>query len=514
MVQIEQPIPDQLIHAENRLLALLKICQQMNSERDLTTLLDLIAREATRLMSADRASIFLLNKDKSELWSKVALGSDEVLRFDARLGIAGAVAMTGETICVDDAQDDERFYPKIDERTGYLTRNMVAIPLRSYEGEIIGAFEVLNKLSGNFADEDVEIVRSLAAHAAIAIETAQMISELRTHRDQLLEETVQLRKEVGGLSLNQFLIGTSQQIQRIVRLIEQISDSMASVLITGESGTGKEQVARAIHYRSSRSHRPLVAINCAALPDNLIESELFGIERGVATGVERRIGKFEAADGGTLFLDEIGDLSLTAQAKILRALQERVIERVGGRKSIPVDVRIIAATNKDPEAEIRKGAFREDLFYRLRVIHIHLPPLRQIVQDISLLAEHFLSMHCRDANRGRMQFAPEALKCLQAYRWPGNVRELENEVKRLVISVRHTVINKDDLSPAIMIAEPESLSQPDTHSMAVAIADLEKRMIHDALLECGLNQLQAARRLGLSRQGLIKKMKRYGIKVK
>ena len=334
VVSIKRPVPDESGPPETKLLALLKICQQMNSERDLTSLLDLMAREAARLIEADRASIFLLDRDKSELWSKVALGSDEILRFDARLGIAGAVALAGEAICVGDAQRDSRFYARIDAHTGYQTRNLLAVPMRNYEGESLGVFEVLNKRDGAFTDEDKEILRLLAAHAAIAIETAQLIAELRAHRNQLMEESRQLRKEVESRFFTHFLIGASPQIQQVVRLIEQIRDSAVNVLITGESGTGKEQVAKAIHYGSPRAQAPFVALNCAALPDNLVESELFGIERGVATGVERRVGKFEAAGGGTLFLDEIGDLSLIAQAKILRALQERVVERVGGRKSI------------------------------------------------------------------------------------------------------------------------------------------------------------------------------------
>ena len=176
----------------------------------------------------------------------------------------------------------------------------------------------------------------------------------------------------------------------MVRLVERIRDSLVNVLITGESGTGKELVAKAIHYTSPRARRPFVALNCAALPETLVESELFGIEKGVATGVNSRVGQFQKADGGTLFLDEIGDLSLTAQAKILRVLQERVVERVGGRTSIPVDVRLLAATNKDLEAEIAKGTFREDLYYRIKVIHIHMPPLREIREEIPLLANHFL----------------------------------------------------------------------------------------------------------------------------
>jgi Nif-specific regulatory protein len=500
--------PDQ---SETRLHALLKICQQISSERDLPALLDLVAREATRLMEADRASIFLLDREKRELWSKVALGSEEVLRFDARLGIAGTVALTGQTINVTDAQADPRFYPQIDSRTGYHTRNLLAVPLRNHAGESIGVFEVLNKKAGAFTEEDIEILQALASHAAIAIETAQLIAELHEHRAQLLVESAQLRKEVEGPFTAQYLVGASPQVQQVVRLIEQISDSAVNVLITGESGTGKEQVAKAIHYRSPRAARPLVALNCAALPENLVESELFGIERGVATGVEQRIGKFEAAHGGTLFLDEIGDLSLVAQAKILRALQERVIERVGGRKPIPVDARILAATNKSLEAEIKKGNFREDLYYRLKVIHIRMPSLREVRQDIPLLANYFLDRHCREMNKPPMQLSPEAVRCLSDYHWPGNVRELENEMKRLSVSVRRAVIAAEDLSEAISSQSAVTGSRS-TRSLSEAVTDLERRLILEALQLCGQNQQQTAKVLGLSRQGLIKKMKRYGIK--
>ncbi|MGH9939383.1 MAG: sigma-54-dependent Fis family transcriptional regulator [Blastocatellia bacterium] len=510
---IGHPFPGDSSQSETRLHALLKICQQMNSERDLTALLDLIAREATRLMAADRASIFLLDREKRELWSKVALGSDETLRFDARLGIAGTVALTGQTIQVTDAQTDPRFYPQIDSRTGYHTRDLLAVPLRNHTGESIGVFEILNKREGVFTEEDIEILQALASHAAIAIENAQLIGELHAHRNQLLAESAQLRKEVEGRFSTQCLVGASPQIQQVVRLIEQISDSSVNVLITGESGTGKEQVAKAIHYRSPRAARPLVAINCAALPENLVESELFGIERGVATGVEQRIGKFEAANGGTLLLDEIGDLSLTAQAKILRALQECVIERVGGRKSIPVDARILAATNKNLEAEIEKGNFREDLYYRLKVIHIHMPALREVSQDVPLLANYFLDRHCREMNKSSMTISPEALRWLLAYPWPGNVRELENEMKRLVVSVRRAVISSEDLSDSIRKYANRSgaAGSKSTRSLSEAVVELEKQLICDALRLCGQNQQQAARALGLSRQGLINKMKRYGI---
>jgi Nif-specific regulatory protein len=491
---------------------LLKICQRMNSEREVGALLDLIATEATRLLEADRASLFLLDRERGELWSKIALGSQEI-RFDARLGIAGAVALSGETINVEDAHRDSRFYKEIDLRTGYMTRSLLAMPLRNHEGEIIGTFEVLNKKTGRFNQEDEEILKALAAQAAIAIETAQLVEEMKRHRDQLQEENTQLWNQVESRFSTQNIIGSSEKIHAVLKLIDQISNSPVNVLITGESGTGKELAAKAIHYKSPRARKPFVALNCAAIPESLVESELFGIERGVATGVERRLGKFEAASGGTLFLDEIGDLSLTAQAKLLRVLQERVVEHVGGRKLIPVDVRILSATNKHLESEIRKGTFREDLYYRLKVIHIQMPALREIREDIPALANHLLANYCREMKKEPMHLDPQASSACMDYSWPGNFRELENEMKRLVLSVSRNTVALVDLSEAIRrtgAAAAPSLSTP--RLLKDVVSELEKRMIQEALQQSRQNQLHAAKVLGLSRHGLIKKMKRYNIR--
>ena len=514
MSPTKQPAPPRESYLIGKLLAILKISQKLNSERDLAELLNLIAQESTRLMDADRATIFLLDRENGELWSTVALGSEEVLRFDMRKGIAGAVALTGQTINVEEARRDPRFYPEVDARTGYKTRSLLAVPLRNFDGQIIGTFEVLNKKKGeSFSQQDEEILKALAAQAAIAIETAQLVGDLRRHRDQLEHENTQLWKEVEGKFAAGNILGASEKIQEVLRLIEQIRDSSVSVLITGESGTGKELVAKAIHYSSPRARRPFVALNCAALPESLVESELFGIEKGVATGVERRIGKFEAANRGTLFLDEIGDLSLMAQAKLLRALQERVIERVGGRKLIEVDVRILAATNKNIEEGVKKGSFREDLYYRLKVIRIHMPPLREIQSDIPLLANYFLANGCREINKEPMSLTSKALSALVHYPWPGNVRELENEIKRLVVTVRRKTIAEDDLSEAIRDSDSgrPPLESKAERSLKTTVSELEKRLIQETLQRYRQNQQQAAKALGLSRQGLFKKMKRYGI---
>jgi Nif-specific regulatory protein len=506
-------VPTQPQEWNDKLAAILAISQKMNSVRDLGALLDLIAREATNVLLCDRASIFLLDRERNELWSKVALGSNEILRFPATSGIAGRTATTGETINVKDAYSHPQFYTAIDEQTGYRTRNVLAVPVRNQKGAIIGAFEALNKRVGAFNQRDEDFLDSLASHAAIAIENAQLFGELRRREDELAQQNAHLLREVESKYSTHGIIGAGPRIQQVVRLIERIRDSLVSVLITGESGTGKELAAKAIHYLSTRARRPFVALNCAALPETLLESELFGIEKGVATGVESRIGQFEKADGGTLFLDEIGDLSLVAQAKILRVLQERVLERVGGRNQISVDVRLLAATNKDLEAEIAKGAFREDLYYRIKVVHIHMPPLREVREEIGLLANHFLKGYCTETGRPAMEFSPEVLRRLTVAPWPGNIRQLRNEVMRLAAIARHTLITEDDLLeglPMPRYAEPVAVkSRP--QSLKSAVGQLEKQMILEALQGTRNNQQQAAKTLGLSRQGLINKMKRYAI---
>ena len=495
---------------------ILAICQKMNSERDLGALLDLIAREATSLLGCDRASMFLLDAERKELWSKVALGSEEILRFDARMGIAGHTVETGQTINVEEAYADPRFYTAIDGQTGYRTRNVLAVAMRNQRGQIIGAFEALNKNAGSFTERDEEALMALASHAAIAIETAQLVGELRRSQDELVQQNAHLWREVEHRYSSHGIIGTGQKIQQVVRLVERIGDSGVSVLITGESGTGKELVAKAIHYTSGRARRPFVALNCAALPETLVESELFGIEKGVATGVQQRAGQFQKADGGTLFLDEIGDLSLTAQAKILRVLQERVVERVGGGRPTAVDVRVLAATNKDLEAEIAKGGFREDLYYRINVIHIRMPALREIREEIPLLANHFLREYCREMGRPAMELSPPVLRRLVLAPWPGNVRQLRNEVMRLAACARSSTIEEEDLealpgAPAVSAVNTPAAgaaARPLT-SLKSAVEELEGRMIQEALAQTRNNQQQAARLLGLSRQGLINKMKRY-----
>lgn len=500
-----------MINSDDKYEAILELCRDMNSESDLPSFLNSVAAESARILGAEKASIFLLDKEKQELWSIVTLDGKEI-RFDARLGISGASAMTGKTINVKDVSEDSRFYRRVDTHTKYRTKSILVTPLKIEGGEIVGTFQVLNKKKGSFSRSDKTIIELLAEQVSSALKMVQLLENLRSDRNRLKEINTSLGKEIRDRFSTQNIIGSSPRMQGIVRMIEQISDAPVNVLITGESGTGKELVAKAIHYGSSRSDKPFVALNSAALPESLVESELFGIEKGAATGVAMRIGKFEEASGGTLFLDEIGDLNPSSQSKILRVLQERVMMRVGGRRSIPVDVRIIAATNKDLEAEIKKGDFRDDLYYRLKVVHIEMPPLRSIPEDIPLLTNYFLVKHTNEMNRGPKKISPDATELFLNYDWRGNVRELENQIKRLVVLVPGKVIKAKDLSPEIRMRGTErEYESKGSLDLKMRVAELEKNMINEALAMSNYNRSRAAGLLGLSRYGLLKKMKRYNI---
>ncbi len=489
----------------NRLRAVLNICRRMRSMTDLSSIQELITREATDLLQAERVSIFLFDRERCELWSAISQ-EGLVMRFDARLGIAGAVAMSGQAINTSDAYEHPLFYREVDAETGYRTRTLLAVPLHSLDGAVIGVGEAINKRGGSFTDEDGEILAALAAQLADVFQSSSIAAELKAHKAS--QRTYPSSHLISGFS-TQNIVGMSDRIRSTIRLIDQIRTSSVDVLIQGESGTGKELIAKALHFNSPRMSRPFVAVNCAALPDNLIEAELFGIEKGVATGVDRRIGKFEAADGGTLFLDEIGDLSLAAQAKILRVLQERTVDRVGARAPVPVDVRIIAATNRSLEALMGEKRFREDLYYRLSVVRIQTPPLREIPEDIAVLADHFLRKHCAAMSVEPKQFTEAALKRLSRYHWPGNARQLENEVKRLIASVRGRTITEEDIG---IEAEREERQAPPSvpgKTLFQAVEDLERQMIEQAIKDAGGNKQKAAQLLGLSRQGLLKKLRRY-----
>jgi len=334
-------------------------------------------------------------------------------------------------------------------------------------------------------------------------------------RQGLRREVRRLRREVGTRYGFGNLLGRSSAMRALLGQLEQVAATRSTVLLMGESGTGKELAARALHYNSDRAERPFVIIDCAAIPETLQESELFGHTRGAFTGaVAAKRGLFEEAHGGTLFLDEVGDLSAATQAKLLRVLQEGTIRRLGDTRTIQVDARIIAATNRDLPAEVRAGRFREDLFFRLDVLPLRLPPLRERPEDIPLLTEHFLRRFAAETGRPVRQIAPPALDCLMAYRWPGNVRELEHAIERAVLLSQGETLEVGDLPPAVQGGGGQGVEEaPLSLREAVARlnADLERGLIRRALARTGGNRTEAAALLGISRRALLYKLKGYGI---
>ncbi len=349
------------------------------------------------------------------------------------------------------------------------------------------------------------------------VEELRIVVDRALNSQALEREVKQLRAQVVQRYAFHNLIGKSQGMQEIYAKIEQVADSRTTVLITGESGTGKELVAKALHYNSGRRERPFIALNCAALPETLIESELFGHEKGSFTdATARRVGQFELANTGTLFLDEIGDLSAMTQAKLLRVLQEREFTRIGGVQSIKVDVRIVAATNRNLEEMVRKGQFREDLYYRINVISLFLPPLRERGEDIPLLAKHFLAKRVEEEKRPHIEFGKEALEVLTRYPWPGNVREMENIIEQAFIWSQNCPQITQEHLPTILKSDSRSSSLRDDTlagrmSLEKAVMEFEREIILDALKRTNYVQTHAANLLGISRRMLKYRMDTLGI---
>jgi DNA-binding NtrC family response regulator len=347
------------------------------------------------------------------------------------------------------------------------------------------------------------------------VETLQAVVSRTLERQALVKEVLYLRSEMEGYHPFVDIVGREEKMLEIFELIKRVADSDATVLITGESGTGKELIARAIHQHSRRVQKPFVAVNCTAIPENLIESELFGHERGAFTGaVQRRIGKFELAHSGTLFLDEIGSMRLDMQTKLLRALQEREIERVGGERTLKVDVRIVAATNADLRELIKSHIFRDDLYYRLNVVPIHVPPLRERAADIPLLVHYFLEKYNRQFNRRVRGFSAAAMEVLQGYHWPGNVRELENIVERLVVISKYEIIQLRELPLDLQSCQEPLVEQLDEegYDLRKAVQQFEREYIRRVLEKTRWNQTAAARILGIHRNTLLGKIEQLELR--
>jgi len=399
------------------------------------------------------------------------------------------------------------------------SRSYLVVPLRF--GELVGGALVFGKRKPNWFDQaDVEIATGIAGQVVLAVEHHRLAEEQRRlavaeeQARKLKQRLASLRDELGQRYDFHQILGRSAALREVLARAERVAPTETTVLLTGESGTGKELVARAIHYASPRAEGPFLAINCAALPETLLESELFGHEKGAFTGADRqKAGRFELAAGGTLFLDEVGELSPAVQAKLLRVVQEREFERVGGRATLRADVRIITATNRDLEQTVAAGQFREDLYYRLDVFTVHLPPLRDRGDDVLLLAEHFVRELGPQFGRGNAGLSREAREALLAHAWPGNIRELQNAVERALIMTDGGLITAAQLGITSRAARParDGRAHPEVSSTPDSLPELEKRMVLDALAKTKGNKSRAAKLLGLTRFQLYTRLKRYAL---
>ena len=432
---LEQRVQEQLV----QLNSLLEVSQLLTSSLEVGELLRLILATVSRLMGADTSSLLLIDAETDDLvyWVPEAPAGSRLkeIRLKAGEGVAGWVVKERQPILVNDAKHDPRVQVTVNRLGVMAPESLLAVPLRDRD-RIIGAIEVLNAGDQkNFTQQDMGLLTAFAAHASIALRNARLVSTMK-------EENRSLQGELQDRYRT--LIGESASMQQIVATAQKAARAQATVLLLGESGVGKEIFARSIHRWSPRSHKPFLAVNCVALSDHLLESELFGHEKGAFTGAhQQKKGLFELANGGTVFLDEIGDMKPDLQAKLLRVLQDHTFERVGGTQSIRVDIRIVAATNQDLDAAVTTGRFRQDLFFRLNVIGLTLPPLRERREDIPALADFFIDRYCRGLKRLPMSIAQEAVKLLQQYSWPGNVRELENVIERAV-----ALAEEDEIGPA------------------------------------------------------------------
>ncbi|QDU93445.1 sigma-54-dependent Fis family transcriptional regulator [Lignipirellula cremea] len=491
-----------------RLEAILEIAGQWRQTLEMGDLLKQMAETSTRLLEAERASIFLWDQPNRTLVARPALGVDsEELRIPDDSGIVGQVIQSGESRRVDADRDDEQreIDRSVDQKHNFQTRSLLCIPLRNSDGHMLGAFEMINKIEGSFSDEDEAALVELASHAAIALENSQQYEQLLNSRNQMAEQAAKSVK----------MIGDCAAVNALRSTVRRVADTELAVLILGENGTGKEVISQQVHYLSRRRNEPFIAVNCAALPDTLLESELFGHEKGAFTDAhERRSGKFELASGGTLFLDEIGDMSLSGQAKLLRVLEEKVVVRVGGSQPIHTDARVIAATNQNLATMVREKRFREDLYFRLCVVTIELPALRDRGDDVILLAEHFLRDFCAKARRKMPRFTAAARKRMLGHGWPGNVRELRNLMERLAYLTQDDKIDADDLNFILSPGKQEpSLLSLDTE-LNEATRQFQIEYIKRHIERARSNMTEAARRLGLHRSNLYRKMKQLGMDAK
>jgi len=451
---------------------------------------------------------------------------------------------TAKILIVDDSEGTRTLCSKILEKEGYrvtqaengeqalkrIKENSYDLIVTDLMMPVMDGMELLEHIKAFHPDLPV-IIMTAYASVATAVEAIkkgaydyvpkpfnpgelQITIEKALERRKLVEENIHLKEQLKDKYQFDNIIGSSGPMQDIYKMVDKASHSNSNVVVYGESGTGKELIARAVHYNSARAEKPFVAVSCGAIPETLLESELFGYAKGAFTGANTdKKGQFEVANGGTLFLDEIGDVPASIQVKLLRVLQEREITRVGGTKPFKIDIRLVSATNKDLMEEVEAGNFRQDLFYRLHVVPIHLPPLRDRRSDVPLLAEHFLTKYCRENNKDIKGFSPEVMDQMMAYGWPGNVRELENIVQRIVTFEESDIATTESLPTNFrqQVEHHERLFREGVEDLEVMVDEVERHHIVRMLRQTGGRRTETARRLGIDRRTLYGKIKKYGI---
>lgn len=458
-----------------------------------------------RIFNAEASSLLLIDEKTNTLYFKTATGDkcEELKRIRMELGegVAGWVAQNDSPLIVNDTNIEKRHAKEIPATLGFTTNSILCVPLKSGD-RVIGVIEVLNKIDGVFDETHSEALSLLAASVANALENARRFASVQDNSERFQELLDERYK----------IIGSGGSFREILKTLSKAARSNSTVLLRGESGTGKEVAARFVHKNSLRADKPMISVNCAAIADTLLESELFGYEKGAFTGADKlKKGKFELADGGTIFLDEIGNMSPAIQSKILRVLQEREIDRLGGEGTIPVDVRVVAATNSDLEKSISNGDFREDLYYRLNVISVVLPPLRSRKEDIPQLVDHFLARYNKETNKNIRGVSQKTLQLLLNYSFPGNVRELENIIERAVVLEDSELIRPEQLPLQVAMSSGDGdFILPVPASGFPTLEEVEKKHILRAVEEAETKS-GACKLLGISRPTLDRKLAKYGI---
>jgi Nif-specific regulatory protein len=500
---------------------LYEVSTSIHSIHDLDEMLRNVLSKVKEVFQIEGASIALHDRKRRELYfirtveEQRGDSAQEMtqMRFADDYGVAGWVLREQKAVLIPDVSRDERFTRQLDIQQTLDTRSMICVPLKTRKG-MIGVLYALNKQFAEFDQKDLRLLEILSGPIAVSIENARLYGEIQQYATSLEKENLRLKTECQARFNMQGIIGSSVAMQRVFALLDKVIDTGTTVLIQGETGTGKELLAKVIHYNGPHKDKPFVAENCGGLSENLLESEIFGHVKGAFTGaIADKKGLFELANGGTVFLDEISDMPYAMQTKILRVLQDGQIRPVGGSQYRQVNFRLISSSNRDLYKEVKKGAFREDLFYRIQVFPIVLPPLRARKEDLPPLSMHFFEKFAAKLNRPVARLTPDALETLMQFDWPGNVRELENEIERaLTLAGDDGEIKVEYLSERIKgSADNRVRADEAPTTIQEATVRLERKMVEDALRRTGGNRSQAARILGLTRQGLLNKIARYEI---